>query len=134
MIPGAQLPTSTKNERNRMRPPLFVLSLLLILSGCGPSSSGPAAPEVTAFRAADAAIISSSGGAAYGNNDESKALAKSFSESMKMMEAELFTGGKEDRAGSMTGDEFLTYCQLNEASVVFLVHVPQFKRYKGEVH
>lgn len=52
---------------------------------------------------------------------------------MKSLQKEFFTGGKEDRIISLTKEEFLTYCKINDDSILFLVHVPQLKGYKGEV-
>ncbi|MCO5169479.1 MAG: hypothetical protein M9894_24310 [Planctomycetes bacterium] len=45
-----------------------------------------------------------------------------------------FTGGKDEgRRPSLSGGNFITYCQLTEVGACFLVHVPQLKSYKREV-
>lgn len=115
---------------------IAVCLLAVLAAGCGGSSDS--APEVelpgtSAFKEASRSITSDGEGTYYGNTKTATELAKLFSEMVKELEGEFFSGGKENRVVSLTGEEFLTYCQLNEASVVFLVHVPQFKRYKGEV-
>ncbi|WP_417395902.1 hypothetical protein [Gimesia chilikensis] len=104
--------------------------LCLLFVGC---EQKPKTPEEIAFDAANKKIASSRGGIAYGATEEEKELAQKFSTSMKTLEKEFFTGGKEDRIISLTKEEFLTYCKINEDSILFLVHVPQLKEYKGEV-
>ena len=110
--------------------------LFVVAAGCGGASdSEPKAelPGASAYDEANRSIVSDREGTYHGNTEIARELARTFSEKVKELEGELFTGGKENRAVSLTGEEFLTYCQLNEDSVAFLVHVPQFKRYKGEV-
>lgn len=110
----------------------LLLSLVLFLGyGCGEST--PKTAEEIAFDAANKQIVSDEGGAYYGNSEAAKAMVKRFSENIGSMQKLMFSGGKENRKISLTGEKFLTYCQLNENSALFLVHVPQFKRYKGEV-
>lgn len=115
-----------------------ILLILILVIGGGAylvltGESKPKTPQEQAFDAANSQIFSDKGGVAYGNSAEAKATAKAFSEMAGTLEQMLFTGGKENRAVSMTGERFLTYCQLNQDSVLFLVHVPQFKRYKDDV-
>ena len=110
--------------------------LVVIVAGCGGASdSEPKVelPGAKAFDEANRSIVSDREGTFHGNTEASRELAKALSEMVKELEGEFFSGGKENRAVSLTGEEFLTYCQLNDDSVAFLVHVPQFKRYKGEV-
>ncbi len=108
---------------------LSILSLLLFV-GC---EQKPMTPEETAFKEASGQILSETKGYAYGESKEAKELAKNFSLMLKKLQKEFFTGGKKNRKFSLTKDNFLTYCKINEKSVVFLVHVPQFKKYKGKV-
>ena len=86
--------------------------------------------EETAFSKASGAIVSSSGGIGYGNTDEARLIAVEFAESMKMVRDEAIDG--EDSALSISGGNFLTYCQLNEDSAVFLVHVPDLRNYEED--
>jgi hypothetical protein len=113
----------------------FCFALLLTLSttiGCTKSPSDYA-PGERAFDAANAQIQSGKEGYFYGEDEAARALAKSFSEAMNKRQAEMFTGGKKNRAFSLTKEKFVTYCKIGDGSVVILSHVPQFKRYKGEV-
>jgi hypothetical protein len=85
------------------------------------------------FRSANALIMGHTKGTHHGNTDEAKKLAESFSGQKASMEKIFFKGGKENRVFSLTNEQFLTYCQIADDAIVFLVHVPQFKRYKGDV-
>ena len=107
---------------------LLLLLFIACFAGCNISNSTP--PE---FEEANTKIISDSAGIFHGNSESAKEMAKQFSETMKVLQAELFTGGKKNRIISLTGEEFLTFCKSDDRFVVFLVHVPQLKRYKGEV-
>ena len=95
----------------------------------------PSEPTVVnnEFKNANKKIDTKKDGTYWGNNEVSKDMAKEFSDGIFALQKEFFSGGKEKRIVSMTGEQFLTYCQISEKKVCFLVHVPQFKRYKGEV-
>jgi hypothetical protein len=95
------------------------------------AAEGPASSE-DVFDNANRTITSSGGGHAYGNTESAIDMADQYSVMMKSMTDEMFSGGKQ-RAISLTDGEFLTYCQVNESSCAFLVHVPQLRQYKGEV-
>jgi len=110
---------------------LVGLAVTFSLLSCGEPEV--VSKEQASFDKASQAINTNTGGVSYGNTEEAKALADDFATTMKAMQAEFFTGGKKNRTISATKDNFLTYCQLQGNSVVFLVHVPQFKKYKGEV-
>ncbi len=116
-----------------MRKLLIALSILFfIFTGCGEKT--PPTQEEVLFKQADKLILAKKDDISYhGNSSEAKKIAENFSRSIEAMQKLLFTGGKENRKVTLTGDNFLTYCQLNEKSVLLLVHVPQFKRYKGKV-
>lgn len=85
------------------------------------------------FNAANRLIISASGDRiAHGNSEIATEIAQEYSDLMKKMTDEFFTGGKQ-RAVSLTQGKFLTYCRLNPDSCALLVHVPQLRQYKGDV-
>ena len=90
-----------------------------------------AAPGEAAFRAANKQIISNKGTTAFGNNSESIALGNDYAKGLKILREGFFTK-KNDEAFSITKGEFLTYCQLNKDSCVFLVHVPELRRFTAE--
>ena len=91
-------------------------------------------PGEVAFREANRVIISGHGRAGFGNTPEAVALAQSFSTALKSVREEFFTKGKgdEDLFTSITRSDFPTYCQLNSNSCVFLVHVPELRRFTTE--
>ncbi len=116
---------------------VLLVGFLIIVIGCGGGSdvdhrTAAEIPGAVGFVRATGKINSSSKGIFHGNNETATHMAEQFSKSIKKLESMLFEGGKENRVISMTDDEFLTFCQQNENKVLFLVHVPQFKRYKGE--
>ena len=59
-------------------------------------------------------------------------MAQRFSRLMKSLDRIAFTG-RNDRGPSLSQGHFLTYVELREDSVCFLVHVPQLRAYDGEV-
>lgn len=88
-------------------------------------------PGESAFREANRQITVNKGTVAFGNNPAAIALATEYSRSLKMLREDLFTEGKEN-AVSLAKGEMLTYCQLNANSCVFLVHVPELRRFTRE--
>lgn len=92
---------------------------------------GAAQPGELAFREANREIIAGNGTAVFGNNDEARRLAGTYAKSLKIMRDNFFTKANLDAVGSMEG-EFLTYCQLNENSCAFLVHVPELRKFNAE--
>lgn len=116
---------------------LIVCLLFASIAGCGGGKSSKPiklGPGESGFSKANR-LIGSAGKDKdhfHGNTESAKLMAQDFSEMIKKMQPEFFSGGKKNRTFSMTDDKFLTYCQVNENKVLFLVHVPQFKRYKGK--
>ena len=92
----------------------------------------PAAGQPTgrqAFRAANRLIDIRSEGIAHGNTRLARRIARQYAKELRAEENASFKGGKKNRVLSMTGDDFLTYCRISGSQIVFLVHVPQLKRY-----
>lgn len=117
------------------------LGLMGVLLSFGPEASSAGSrsnpkndPAVLAFRAADALINSAESGVAHGNTAESERRAAAFSAALAQRVAGAFTGGKRTLFDRTRG-QFLTYCNLSADAdaVLFLVQVPMFKRYKGDV-
>ncbi len=69
----------------------------------------------------------------YGNTPKAVEQARSYSESMEAMTQLFFEGQDEDRKLTMTQNKFLVYCEKKPRSTIFLVHVPELRRYKGDV-
>jgi len=92
----------------------------------------PVTAEQKTFMEANIKLMTYKNSKGFGNTEKAKKLADMFSDMAAVMVALGFEKDKEDTA-STHDQKFITHCQLNEDSVCFLVHVPQFKRYKGEV-
>lgn len=67
----------------------------------------------------------------FGNSPEAEALAEQFAEQLSLMRQLGIEGGDKNKP-SLSGGEFLTFCQLDEDSCAFLVHVPDFRNFEGD--
>lgn len=103
--------------------------LSLALVGCGPRELQPGEKE---FEDASLKISGSASERARGNTPAARARAEFVAEAMTELDRKLFTGHDEGKVFSRTG-EFLVYGQHAAEGVAFLIHVPQFKRYKDDV-
>lgn len=75
-------------------------------------------------------IRTDAGGIAHGNTDEAKALAEEFSDSMQTLRDAMFT--KRDGGISLSGKKFITYCELRDGQVAFVVHVPEYRKFEDD--
>lgn len=107
-----------------------LVAVALATTACKPQ---PKKPGEKTFDVADDLIRSNDGDVAHGNTAACEERAELMSDVMRRMQDVGFTGGKENRAVSLTGDEFLVHCQHSTHGIAFLVHVPQLKRYKDDV-
>lgn len=89
------------------------------------------APGEAEFREANRVIIANRGTVAFGNNAAAIALAERYGTDLKLLRESLFTEGKEG-AYSLAKGEFLTFCHRTETTCVFLVHVPELRRFTEE--
>ena len=135
-------PNVTEQQRRFSRPLAIVLVFIVAFAGfmgfrlfqlAAYQREHPRlqSPAEAAFHAADRQIVGGRQGIATGNSPEAVALARQFSTSLKAVRTELFTKGREG-ALSLTNGEFITYCQLRSDACVFLVHVPELRRFTGE--
>jgi hypothetical protein len=85
-------------------------------------------PGEAQFKLADHDIEMYRGNVAYGNSPKALAAATRFSSSMKKLRAALFDGGKPS-GFSLSHHEFLTCCELQATQCVFIVHVPELRRF-----
>lgn len=81
-----------------------------------------------AMWAAERKIVSDREGSAHGNSPEAKRLALAFSRDLEARKRQVLvrmrSGKVEEREES-----FVTYCQLNQDSICFLVHIPEYRKY-----
>jgi hypothetical protein len=109
--------------------PLLFGLLMLIGSTQEPR---PRAAGEEAFRTANQKIFAYHDQVAFGNTPDAQAMAQRFSTLLKSMVAIGFTGGGKG-GPSLSEGNFLTYCEVRDDRICFLVHVPELRRYKGDV-
>lgn len=80
------------------------------------------------FNQANKDIIRSKNGVYQGNTPTAMQAAEKFSEIMKRQREKNFTEGDKS-AFSISGGEFITYCNLQESTCVFLIHIPQLRKF-----
>lgn len=85
-----------------------------------------------AFEVANRLIIGNSGGTVHGNTAEALQLAEKFSTEIHTLREAFFTKRKKEPKFSLTKGEFLTYCRLDENACVFLVHVPDLRKFTDD--
>ncbi len=84
------------------------------------------------FRLANGQINSSDGEVGFGNSEEAIKLARAFSEQIREMREDLFTKREKPAKFSLTGGKFLVYCHLDGDRCVFLVHVPDLRKFDSD--
>ncbi len=80
------------------------------------------------FAAASRSIVSSAEGTVHGNNPEATGLATRMSEGMAILRKNLFEEG-DAKKSILTKGSFLVFCQLDEDSCAFLIHVPELRHF-----
>jgi hypothetical protein len=112
-----------------------VAAFLFVVKTPRPRAPRPAADPAASrdFNAANEALVGFDGEhAAFGNTAEARGLAERLSRKLETLRAVAFTGGRDPGAPSLTQGRFLTYCELREGSVCFLVHVPELRNYEDK--
>ena len=99
--------------------------LVLFVKNRGLSES-----EAQGLGRAETLIISDSRGVAHGNTAQAEQLAAKFSTSIDSLQKEFFVREGDEPHIQLSGGKFITFCQLGEDSGVFLVHVPELRKYK----
>jgi hypothetical protein len=113
-----------------------VVAILILFGGYAAykvfqvAQSAPRQPGKAEFRSANSQI-GSGGPAASGNNDKARQMAADMSKLMKSTREEAFSHA-EKKSFMDEHDEFRTYCNLQEDQCVFLIHVPELRRFTVE--
>jgi hypothetical protein len=141
--PAAMSPTEVAEHAEResrktlVQRLAFVVLAILILFGIYAvykiSEAGSAAshqPGAAELRRATS-LISSGGASGSGNGAKATQLAADMSKLMKAHREENF-GHAAKKSFMDERDEFRTYCDLREGQCVFLIHVPELRRFKVE--
>ena len=114
-----------------LRKAVFLAIALGVILGIGYfASDRKDYPGKSEFEEVNALITTGSDGVAHGDSEEAKSAAAVFANSMKSMQATLFSGGS--GRSFATGGEFLTYIKRTPNAVVVLCHVPELRNYKEE--
>lgn len=108
-----------------------VVFALLAVTRSESSSSSYNTPGEAEFRQANKSIITDRFGVHLANNTEGHTLARLYSNRIAFMRMKYFSGSEND-GFSLSGGEFITYCHVDSDSCVFLVHVPELRRYTGD--
>lgn len=85
-----------------------------------------------AFKAANSQIGVKSGNAARGNSEAAINLASEYATTIRSLREAFFTQRKKKPLFSLSDGEFLTYCRLDDKACVFLVHVPDLRKFSKE--
>ncbi|TLD69867.1 hypothetical protein FEM03_16240 [Phragmitibacter flavus] len=89
-------------------------------------------PSMKAFKEADRLIVGASGGVAHGNTAKAKELAEQFSTLISAYREMGVEEGKKKPVVSLSKGQFLTYCLLTKEKCVFLVHVPELRKFSDD--
>ncbi|WP_009962098.1 hypothetical protein [Verrucomicrobium spinosum] len=87
--------------------------------------------EEARFESANRKITTNNDGVAHGNSPEAEKLAAEFSAKLKSLRDVGIEPSKK-RSVSLSGGEFITFCHLAGDTCVFLVHVPELRKYTDE--
>jgi len=109
---------------------MVVIGTVTMVSGSSntPVVQPPGAEELSA---AERLVSSKSNGSFHGNTGESKELARRFADASSEMRDALIEKGKTSKI-SLSGGNFLTYCQMSEHGTAFIVHVPDLRKFSDE--
>ena len=86
-------------------------------------------PGSRAFHEANLLITSSRKGIQHGNTPKAKELAGEFASRLKVARQQGIEARKSAAVISASGGEFLTYCHMTDDHCVFLVHVPDLRKF-----
>lgn len=140
--PPSLIQTAAQDAARKLIAKVIALGCLALLGAAalggllliGKLTSGPATPERESFQAANASITGFQGKTGLGSDERATKLASDYSALLAAGQKAAFTGGKDEKSRiSLTGGNFITWCERRDDRVCFLVHVPQLKNYKGDV-
>lgn len=92
------------------------------------SVSATSQPGETEFHAANRSIIRFTGKAGLGNTPAAEGLATRYAKSLQLERELSFTEGNKD-SFSISKHQFIAYCHISQNGCVFLVHVPELRRF-----
>lgn len=111
--------------------PVILIALIMLPVGVGLATGGSSSKPNSPFDAANEQISVHHDRVAFGNSDKAIAVAGRISRSLKTMREVAFQGGKKNGL-SISGHEFLSYCELRDGQCIVMVHVPELRRYTAD--
>lgn len=109
---------------------MIVIGTVTMVSG-GSDTPVVQAPGAAELNAAERLISTKSNGSIHGNTEEAEELARRFASASSEMRDALIEKGKTSTI-SLSGGDFLTYCQMSEHGTAFIVHVPGLRKFSDE--
>jgi len=109
---------------------LIFSSFLFLPKDFGKPEPGHENTPAGRLEAAQSKINTDNEGVAHGNTPEAKALAEKYATTMKTLREALFTKGK--KGISLSGGNFVTYCELHDGRCAFITHVPQYRKFTDD--
>jgi hypothetical protein len=113
----------------------FAIALFFMVVSPGEASKEASTHPLPAgqseFQSANHQIGVNHGTVGFGNSSKAVAVATQFSTDMAKLRGVFFEGGKKDGL-SVSGHEFLAYCELHDSECVIIAHVPELRRFNAE--
>lgn len=110
---------------------LFVTIIGIFVMSKAPSTPAEMPPGAAELSAAEKLISGKSHGIVNGNTPEARELASKFSKMTAELRDVLIEKGGSSKI-SLSGGDFLTFCQVSEHGTAFLVHVPSLRKFSDE--
>ena len=108
-----------------MKTRFAIVVIVFVTAAC---RRGAPVPGEAAFNNANRLITIHTDKTAFGNGPEAVKLAERFGSTLKVFRHIAFTEGNAS-GPTLTNGEFLTFCQLTDGAVLFLVHVPELRHF-----
>jgi hypothetical protein len=108
-----------------------IYGFTLVLRNTSDHTPYPSSPGRAEFEVANKTIDFNRGTIAFGNSTKAIFIANFFSQKLKQFRETQFEGGKKN-GFSVSEHEFMTYCDLQTNQCIFLVHVPELRRYTSD--
>lgn len=107
----------------------FALGIVGLRSIPGGTEVAKRQPGLGAFHEANLLITTNRKGVQHGNTPKAKELAGEFASRLKVARQQGISARKTPAVFSASGGEFITYCHMTDDHCVFLVHVPDLRKY-----
>lgn len=107
---------------------LAALVVVAILFNIG-KKAAENAPPLTVLEVAKKNVASARSLTSHGNTEEAKAMAESVAKQLQLMHDTMIVASK----GNKTTDQYAVHCELHEKTCVFLIFVPDYRKFEDEL-